>query len=92
MTTARQLGEMLVTGKPMQFRTFEAFEGEWSDYEGGIPNTFDLFNMEYRIKPQVTYYRVNKNIMGGASLKSQNRPFKDKSELHIHDFQIEEKS
>ena len=90
MTTARQLGEMLITGKPMEYRFLG--HAEWADCE----STFHLLCREYRIKPQVTYYRVSKNIMGGTFVLSQNRPFlMDKlirSELHIHDFQIEEKS
>ncbi len=90
MTTARQLGEMLITGKPMQYRL--ADQTLWTDLRQGIL-TFDIQTLNYRIKPQVTYYRISKNIMGGTFALSQNRPFlMDKSELHIHDFQIEEKS
>lgn len=58
MTSKQQLGEMLITGKPMQERAESTNLHEichWEDYDG---EQFDIESCEYRLAPKTMYYRA----------------------------------
>jgi len=98
MTTRQELGEMLISGKDMQYRHVEK-TGSW---EENHPKSsyFDIQLLEYRIKPTIKYYRVVEDIDGIPIIyKQTTTKFPTWDEYcsqfsgtlmmkHVHDFEI----
>ena len=92
MTTEIELGEMLITGKQLQ--ACNKHTGCWKDKKGVI---FDLGNVNYRLKPTITYYRVYRTEWDSEVFTAYSAmPFVEfdswthHDRVHIHDFEIEE--
>ena len=90
MTTLRELGEMLIEvadGRELQLKHSN---GIWCDLN--LTDGYDInIGREYRLRPNVTYYRVYLDSNHGLCVVGSDAPFSgwtSKREI-IKDFEIE---